>query len=153
MARCLQFLFIAHITEHTFSAEGRSRTDTDIEYPRDFKSLASANFATPASRRRSELNRWIEVLQTSALTTWLRRLTMFWAGDGTWTRDIHLGKVVFYHWTTPAKRINISKNSKLCKSFFLKMKHQLFWSFILCNISVLFFRSWFRCCLRVRVMM
>ena len=25
-----------------------------------------------------------------------------WAGDEGWTRDPHLGKVVFYHWTTPA---------------------------------------------------
>ena len=36
----------------------------------------------------------IEVLQTPALTTWLRRPG---AEDGIRTRDPHLGKVMLYH--------------------------------------------------------
>ena len=95
----------------------------------DFKSPASTDFAIPASpsrgefrppqdpethteragpgasgqakwrRRRADSNRRIEVLQTSALATWLRRLDPRTAGavHGIRTRDFNLGKVALYH--------------------------------------------------------
>ena len=50
-------------------------------------------------RRRADSNRRIEVLQTSALATWLRRpdLPITGAGHGIRTRDFNLGKVALYH--------------------------------------------------------
>src|SRR4026207_944220 len=57
--------------------------------PTDFKSAASPSSATPAIRsldrlpswrRRADSNRLIEVLQTSALATWLRRPSVIWSG-------------------------------------------------------------------------
>jgi hypothetical protein len=38
----------------------------------------------------------IAILQTAALTTWLRRRDLG-AGDGIRTRDIQLGKLTLYH--------------------------------------------------------
>jgi hypothetical protein len=47
-------------------------------------------------RRRADLNRCIGVLQTPALTTWLRRLRFHGAEDEIRTRDFLLGKEAFY---------------------------------------------------------
>ena len=50
-------------------------------------------------RRRADSNRRIEVLQTSALATWLRRQLRgeVGAGHGIRTRDFDIGKVALYH--------------------------------------------------------
>ena len=60
-----------------FSCRGPESNRHAQNWARDFKSLASSISATPAylqkKRRRSDSNRWIEVLQTSALASWLRR--------------------------------------------------------------------------------
>ena len=50
--------------------------------------------ATPWNlwRRQPDSNRWITVLQTAALATWLCRLfSSYGAGERIWTVDVHLG--------------------------------------------------------------
>ncbi len=47
-------------------------------------------------RRRPESNRRIAILQTAALTTWLRRLRNSGAEEGIRTLDLLLGKQMLY---------------------------------------------------------
>src|SRR3954471_22189069 len=67
-------------------ARGGTRTRMGLP-PRDFKSLASTDFATPAGETAALRDKHI-----------LRSLRDLWikAGNGTRTRDPNLGKVVLY---------------------------------------------------------
>ena len=85
----------------------------------DFKSAASAippprhNFFW---RRQADLNRWIVVLQTTALPLGYAA-TVIGAEDEIRTRDILLGKEVFYHWTTSAHIVVPRRRLELLQAF------------------------------------
>ena len=72
----------------------RRKTETHTE-----RAVLGASGQAKWRRRRADSNRRIEVLQTSALATWLRRLDprTAGAGHGIRTRDFNLGKVALYH--------------------------------------------------------
>ena len=91
-------------------------------------------------RRQPDSNRWITVLQTAALATWLCRLQitpapegkgdgkrgcLFGAGNGTWTRDNHVGNVGLYHWAIPAKK----RFYFTCHKAFVNKKYHYFFKY------------------------
>lgn len=86
---------------------GRGRTDTPVK-ERDFESRASANSATPACGGGNRIWTGDKGFADLCLTTWLCRHKYIGAEDGIRTRDPHLGKVVFYHWTTFAKMAGLA---------------------------------------------